>query len=530
MSSSLPSIIALARSGALDLAWERFHRAGFDRETIDPRVLSLKGRLFKDRAVRAAGEERSRWYRDAAEAYHAAAATDQATYPLINAATLSLLAGDGGRSAELAGAVLARVEAHPDEPETPYYKAATIAEALLLLGRGDEARRQLTEAIRLAPEAWEDHASTLRQFALILSAQHASTAWLDALRPPRSLHFAGHMSFEPDRDREPLHDDVARLLDAERVGFGFGALAAGADIIIAEALVEAGGELHAVLPGGIDGFAARSVEPFGSEWRARFDALLERAETIRPVRPAGTAPDDATIEAADNIAMGQAIMQARRLESEALQMLVLPEERAQGEADSASDRAQMLWARDGRRQHIVYAARSATRPADRRAAASPATGSACLSILAVGSRAPSGPGFDGAEELAALHADLAGAPLAVTPFWSGQALVLAFARLDDALSTGLGLASAGWRVGGDLLVGTPFADPFTGGSRLAPATLGPLLGAVDGVLAGLFHATEDFAAALTVQAPGAARYEMVGELEGPGGGEPIALYSISQTL
>ena len=50
----LPTIIALARAGALDHAWARFSAAGYDRDDADPAALTVKGRLLKDHGLRAA--------------------------------------------------------------------------------------------------------------------------------------------------------------------------------------------------------------------------------------------------------------------------------------------------------------------------------------------------------------------------------------------------------------------------------------------------------------------------------------------
>ncbi len=80
-------------------------------------------------------------------AYRQAARDAQDAYPLINAATLSLLAGDidlhtprpRGRNSERLGC------------DTPYYQAATRAEALLVLGRIAEARSALAEAVARGP-------------------------------------------------------------------------------------------------------------------------------------------------------------------------------------------------------------------------------------------------------------------------------------------------------------------------------------------------------------------------------------------
>ncbi|HEX2764894.1 MAG TPA: TRAFs-binding domain-containing protein, partial [Allosphingosinicella sp.] len=228
-------ILALARAGATDEAWRLL---GPVESGNDPTAAALRGRLLKDRARVASGERRASRYREAAAAYRRSAELAPATYPLINAASLSLLAGDGAEADTLAQEVLDRIEANPDEPETPYWRAATRAEALLLLGRHDEARAAFAEAIDLAPEAWEDHASTLRQFALILEAQAADAAWLELHRPPRSLHFGGHMAFDARVSRRGhLDEKIAAVLREEKVGFGYGALAAGADIIVAEALL-----------------------------------------------------------------------------------------------------------------------------------------------------------------------------------------------------------------------------------------------------------------------------------------------------
>ena len=137
MVSSVPlsTIIALARAGSLEHAWYQFAAAAYDRRDDDPAALNVKGRLLKDRALRARGEERRRLYLESAAAYRRSAELQPGTYPLINAATLSFLAGDRAEAAESAGEVLERIEREPDEPETPYWRGATIAEALLLLGR-----------------------------------------------------------------------------------------------------------------------------------------------------------------------------------------------------------------------------------------------------------------------------------------------------------------------------------------------------------------------------------------------------------
>ncbi|HEX8261893.1 MAG TPA: tetratricopeptide repeat-containing protein [Allosphingosinicella sp.] len=520
MAPSLPLIVALARAGANDEAWRLLREGGYDRGD-DPKALGVMARLLKDQALRARGQERRRLYRESAVAYLRSAKARAATYPIINAASLSLLAGDGAGAATLAAKILERIDAEPDEPETPYYRAATRAEALLLLDRHDEARAAFAEAMALAPQAWEDHASTLRQFTLILEAQRRDASWLDAHRPPRSLHFGGHMSFDAKViRREHLDEKIAAVLEEERVGFGYGALAAGADIIIAEALLERGAEVHAVLPGGAEAFAAVSVDPFGKAWRKRFDAVLAKAETVRPVRPLGARPGPAMIGLADEVAMGAALMNGRRLESSAVQLLVLD---CAQEANGTSGRSREIWAAGGWRQRILTAARE-TRPDP---AAAESEEPAPLAVLAVGLAE----GEIG-ERLAELHARLSRLPApALPPYLTEDRLILAYRGLGEAAEAairmlGCGSGQEALRIGGQYGPAATFRDPFSGTPRLAPAATAAAAGALASAPPGTACVTDDFAAALAAAGPRRPASEFIGELDAPDGGPPVGLYAL----
>jgi hypothetical protein len=116
MNSTLLSIIAHARSGALEHAWRMFRAAGLESVRADPAVLVLHGRLLKGRAVAAKGAEQRRLYLKAAGAYARAGAIGGALYPLINAATLSMLGGRRDRARALARQVLYRDERGEDDP------------------------------------------------------------------------------------------------------------------------------------------------------------------------------------------------------------------------------------------------------------------------------------------------------------------------------------------------------------------------------------------------------------------------------
>jgi hypothetical protein len=516
---ALLSIIAHARSGALEHAWRLYREAGLEAANEDPAVLSVRGRLLKDLAVASHGDERRRLYLEAADAYAAAGAASDSTYPLINAATLSLLAGASQRAHERAALVLAQVDVGVGEPDTAYYQEATRAEALLVLGRIEDAKASLAVAFRRAPRAWEDHASTLRQFRLILDALEADASWLKSLQPPRSLHFGGHMAIS--QDAEALSAGVAALLEAENIGFGFGALAAGADILIAEALLNRGAELHVVLPARPDAFRDASVAPAGGDWGARYERLLSRADTVRAIAHADTAPRALAVRIGAEAAMGAAVMQGRALTSEALQLLILDGEGAGGE----SAWMRQAWRTNGRRSHTLEAPRDGSAASVPHAL--PEAGSEIAAVLAVEARGAA------PEALTRLgHAVASGPATSVAPRWSGQAALLSYATPSAAATAALGIIDAlddveDLRIGGHYAIARRTPDPFGGQDiLLGPATTVPC----DIQFAApprTIQVSEDFAAALNAGPEADCPHtEYVGDLPPSENEDEIRLFSL----
>lgn len=313
-SALLSEILALARAGATARAWDRFVAAGLSEVMSDAAALTLKGRLLKDRARKTQGDTKARLFLQSAKAYASASGVRPDSYPLINAATMSLFAGQPDHMELLAQRVLTMLDTGMGAGETAYWHEATRAEALLLLGRQGDAQTALDKAIVAAPAAWEDRAATLRQFRQILEFRGQTCGWLAGYAPPTSLYFKGMIGIAPDDQHAA---NMARdAISSANAGFGYGALAAGADILIAEALVENGGELHLVLPILSSVFRTQSVVPYGEAWLPRFDRLFEQASSVTVVA-AGDQLTGAAIDFAAQVTKGAAIENARRLESRA---------------------------------------------------------------------------------------------------------------------------------------------------------------------------------------------------------------------
>ena len=352
---TLPQLTALARAGAVGRAWELFEQAGFAVRSNDPAALAVKGRMLKGRARDAVGELRRVLYAEAAAAYSAANTISPAPYLAINAATLRLLAGDAAGARGAAAALLAQ----RDGPalDTPYFLAATRAEALLLLGNRAEAETDMAAAARIDPDGWADRAATVAQLREIAAAQGTDSAWIDTFAPPASLHFAGHMGIADGGASEAqLKALLHQHLGTHPVGFAWGALAAGADIIIAEALVAAGAQLRVVLPCPPAQFEAQSVVPAGPAWSARFHALIGQAGSVRIAADSATSVHDplATAHAGD-LAIGGALSNAAQLASSAMQLIVLDE--AGGGANTARQAAR--WRGEHGAQHLLTVPRDA---------------------------------------------------------------------------------------------------------------------------------------------------------------------------
>ena len=341
MTPTLPALTALARAGAVGRAWELFLSAGYLDRDDDPAALAVLGRLTKGRARLVPLAEQRALFAEAAAAYAAAHALVPAPYLAINAASLDLLAGNAAKAAEQARAVLALLDAPEPPADTPYFLAATRAEALLILGRPAEARDVMVEAARHNREGWSDRAATVSQLREIARAQGSDPVWIDAFAPPASLHFAGHMGLASGGENETALAGQLDVLFAEHgFGFGWGALAAGADIVIAEQLLARGAELHAVLPCPPDQFEAQSVAPAGETWTGRYRAVLGAAASVRCAADSATSVHDplATLHAGE-LAIGGALNNADILASRAAQLIVT--DQAGGGVNTARQAA--LW-------------------------------------------------------------------------------------------------------------------------------------------------------------------------------------------
>ena len=318
------AVLSLARSGATEFAQSEYDRYGLARVSGHEDIMALAGRLAKDRFDASGDIEHAR---DSASLYEAAFQSTSGYYSGVNAATMSLLAKVPKEIVKgRAQAVLSRLSSMSgDTDEARYFIHASRAEAHYILSDKTSAAAALQAALDFDPLNYTAHAATYRQFRLLAQVHGEPMDWLKPLRAPLSVHFAGHL-FSKIEDEDKLFVSMSDLIQKEDIGFGYGALAAGSDIIFAEALLEEGGDLHVILPVAIDIFKAASVSAIdqkgATHWGARFDHCLERASSIRILTDYTDWPDAVLNNYAAKVAMGEACRRARTLSSKAGQVLI----------------------------------------------------------------------------------------------------------------------------------------------------------------------------------------------------------------
>ncbi|MGE5271813.1 MAG: adenylate/guanylate cyclase domain-containing protein [Thiohalocapsa sp.] len=367
------AVLCLASTGARQHAAQLYDALGLATAdvwlttSLGLDVAALRPRLLKDAALAAQGSERPALLRRAAEAYAelyrnaAAAGNAEAYYPGVNGATLYLLAGEGGKAAALAREVLERLRQWPAATKS-YYEVVSELEAELGLGDLPHAKEHV-EAVRAAirENAEKDYrglSSTVRQLRLIIAAKGLDADWLDALAPPPVVHYLGHIVAAPGRGgRFPAAQlaavaaEVKAALDRRDARFGYGSLAAGADILFAKALLDRGASLHVVLPFDRDEFIEASVRPAGEDWVARFHACHDRATSVRYATEDRHLGDDYLFVYCSEMAMGLALLHARHLSAEAEQIAVWDGKPASGPVGTAVDVA--TWRRTGMKQQVI---------------------------------------------------------------------------------------------------------------------------------------------------------------------------------
>ena len=323
-------LLALAKSGATNQALELYetHKQQIPK---DSEFLSLLARLHKDLCIQSEEDASIKKYGELGrDLYLEAFATDPTYYPLINAAFLSLLIGDTTESETLALRVLELCAQQTNIKDLgAYYVRATEAEAYLLLDQVDLVEDKLNEARQYCPWDLANLSGTYRQLELICQTKGLAITLLEKIRPPAVITYTGQLihgmgrspGIDPN-DEEAIAQQIDSLIEQHQVRVAYGSLACGADILVAEAVLAADGELNIVLPFAREEFKQISVAPAGQHWIERYEEILEQAESVTQIVAEGVSGHDLLFEVCAHQAMGMAHLRSQTLGSEAFQIAV----------------------------------------------------------------------------------------------------------------------------------------------------------------------------------------------------------------
>jgi len=343
-------VLTLARLGDIEKGLRLYEEYGLEA-TGDVDAMSLKARLLKDQAFAAGVEPHRGTLLEACRLYAAVHRRTRAAYPAINAATLAQIAGRRNTAQRLARSVVEQVMADTGHD---YYTQATLAEALVILGDLGGADRALRTAIA-APDADVGSRSTtylqLQRLAAVTRDARAFEPLLDNVRPPKVAMFCGNI-FVPDPELEArLAAEVRDVIARENIGFAYGALAAGSDILIAEQLLDAGCEVDVILPFTEADFMAQSVAPGGDEWVRRYVRCKQRAASLTVASNMSYVGEMMQFAYGSKVTMGMARLRARHLNGEAIQIAIVESKTAR--TLSGSDIG--AWQQAGGRSAVIEA-------------------------------------------------------------------------------------------------------------------------------------------------------------------------------
>lgn len=320
---SYNAVLAIARAGATERAIELYEDLGLKGLSVDDTRLkidigALWARLHKDLGLQAQDGGARDHFQASADAYLAVFQQTGDAYPAINAAALYCWIGEMEKAEGLARDCITACA-----DKTDYYSLATLAEAFLLLRQTEKTTEALAKAADVGAGRAE-MATTRRQLKRTCQVLGIDEDILAPLARGPIVRYLGHMPW-PDLDsgaEAVLKQRIGDFLAEKQVETAYGALAAGVDILAAEAMIAAGVELHVILPFEVEEFLAASVLPFGGSWRERFDACLAAAKSVSFAASGGQPADGASFRYCSAYTRGVAALQAKATDADLHQLAV----------------------------------------------------------------------------------------------------------------------------------------------------------------------------------------------------------------
>src|SRR5262249_33107038 len=134
---------------------------------------------------------------------------------------------------------------------------------------------------------------------------------------------------------------IIEYLKQQNVGYAYGSLTSGGEILSAEACLRANVELHVVLPFEKNEFVELMVRAAGSSWVRRFDTCLHQAKSVTFATTDSYRGDSELLAYARKLTMGMAVLRAQHLTTAALHLNLRMDNR--GREKTPCIKTQVLW-------------------------------------------------------------------------------------------------------------------------------------------------------------------------------------------
>ena len=293
-------------------------------------ILSLVGRTFKETWLRTKSTDA---LSAAIAAYQKAVGHAPADpFPAINAASLSLLAGNVASARELANHAVRLCQKSQRAKDDDRWRDATLGEAHLCLGDFDKAREHYAKVIAAGMDVRE-RCSARRHARILLEHLGQDIHTLDdCFGAPTVIVFSGHMVDRPHslpserrfpRELESaVASEIGRALAISVPAIGFSSAAAGSDILFLEQMESFEQIYHVLLSGPEKEFLERSVSYAGTGWEERFRKVLLSAKSVDEASSHHPADNSPAYWFASRLLSGQALMQAKQLNLDLIALAV----------------------------------------------------------------------------------------------------------------------------------------------------------------------------------------------------------------
>jgi class 3 adenylate cyclase len=293
-------------------------------------ILSLVGRTFKETWLRTGSIDA---LSAAIAAYQKAvqlAPTD--AFPFINAASLSLLAGNIASARGFAKQTLQLCQKPHNRKEDDRWRDATVGEAYLCLGDFDKAREHYAKVMASGMDVRE-RCSARRHTRILLEHLGQDVHALDdCFGAPAVIVFSGHMLDSPEsppRERRfppglesAVTLEIRKVLTKSLPAIGFSSAAAGSDILFLEQMSSFEQPYHVLLSGPQKGFVERSVSYAGAAWEERFRKILTSAKSVEEANPHHPADNSPAYWFATRLLSGRALLHAKQLNLDLIALAV----------------------------------------------------------------------------------------------------------------------------------------------------------------------------------------------------------------